>query len=64
MKANHHCTHEARTARFNLPVCRRSAFRRLLKPLLAPPTRLHRYRNLSTKMLENALDELDHKPCT
>lgn len=63
MKGRHQCTREGRTERFNLPVCRHSTFRRVVGSLLAPPTRLHRYRTLSTKMLENALDELDRKPC-
>ena len=64
MKAHHHCTREGRTERFNLPVCRYSTFRCLMETLIAPPTRLHRYRNLSTKMLENALDDLDCGKCT
>ncbi len=64
MKAPHQCTREGRTERFNLPVCRHSTFRRLLDSLLAPPTRLHRYRNLSTRMLESTLDEKDCGPCT
>lgn len=63
MRAHDNCQHEGRTARFNLPVCRRSRFRVLLDSILEPPTRLHRYRNLSTRMLESALDELDGGLC-
>ena len=64
MKADRQCTHEGRTPRFNLPVCRRSMFRRLLDPLLAPPARIHRYRHLSVRMLEDTLDNMDCKRCT
>jgi len=63
MRARHQYEKEIRTARFNLPVCRRSTFRRLLDTFLAPPTHLHRYRNLSTRMLENTLDEVDCGRC-
>ena len=64
MKARHQCRGEARTARFNLPVRRSSKFRRLLASLVAPPTRVHRYRNLSAGMLEDTLEKLDGKRCT
>lgn len=64
MKAQHQCTHEGRTARHNLPVCHRSKFRMLLDPFLAAPTRLHRYRTLSVRMLENSLDKMDQGRCT
>jgi hypothetical protein len=63
MKARHKYTHEGRTARFNLPVSRRSKFLRLLDSLLAPPARIHRYRHLSVRMLEDTLDNVDCKPC-
>jgi len=63
MKAHHQCTREGRTPRFNLPVCRHSAFRRLLEPFIAPPTRLHRYRTMSVRMLENTLDKIDDGRC-
>jgi hypothetical protein len=62
MKARHQCI-EGRTARFNLPVCRRSRLRLLTDLLLAPPLRLHRYRNLTTKMVENTLDNADRGRC-
>jgi len=55
---------EGRTERFNLPVSRHSTFRRLFNSLLAPQMRLHRYRTLSTRILESALDEKDCGQCT
>ena len=63
MRTRHPRTREARTERFNLPVSRYSAVRYLLETLVAPPTRLHRYRNMSAKLLENALDDLDCGKC-
>ena len=63
MKARHQCTREGRTARFNLPVCHHSRFRRLLEPFIAPPTRLHRYRTMSVRMLENMLERMDDGRC-
>lgn len=65
MNTRHQCKYEGRTARFNLPVCRRrSKLRLLLDALLEPPTRLHRYRNLSTRVLEDAFDKMDCGRCT
>ena len=61
MKTRHQCTREDR---FNLPVRRCSKLRPLLDLLLAPPARLHRYRNLSTRMLENTLEQTDRGRCT
>ena len=63
MKARHEHIGEARTARFNIPVHGGSKLRRMLASLIAPPTRIHRYRNLSAGMLENTLEKLDGKPC-
>lgn len=63
MKNADQCTHEGRTPRLNMPVCHHSKWRRLLEPFIAPPTRLHRYRNLSVRALENTLDDLDCKKC-
>ena len=64
MKARHEFTSEGRTERFNLPVSRDSKLWRLFGSLIAPPTRVHRYRNLSAEILEDALENLDGKPCT
>jgi CubicO group peptidase (beta-lactamase class C family) len=63
MKARHEHLGEARTARFNIPVQNGSKLRRMLSSLIAPPTRIHRYRNLSAEILEDALEKLDGKPC-
>lgn len=63
MKAQHQCAQEGRTARYNLPVCHHSTFRRLLEPFIAPPTRLHRYRTTSVRMLESSLDKMDNGRC-
>ena len=64
MKARQKCTSEGRTERFNLPVCRDSKLRRLFASLIAPPIRVHRYRNLSAEILEDTLKKLDGKRCT
>ena len=64
MKARHEFTSEGRTERFNLPVSRDSKLLRLFGSLIAPPTRVHRYRNLSAEILEDTLENLDGKPCT
>jgi hypothetical protein len=63
MKARHERIGEARTARFNIPVQNGSKLRRMLSSLLAPPTRIHRYRNLSAVILEDTLEKLDARPC-
>jgi len=63
MNACHQCPPEFRTARFNLPVCHRSMLRRLIHRLVAPSLRLHRYRNLSTRALEDSLEKMDGGLC-
>ena len=63
MKAQPKCTREGRTPRFNLSVCHRSKLRRLLEPFIAPPTRLHRYRTMSVRMIEDTLDKIDKGRC-
>jgi len=63
MKSRDQNMREGRTPRFNLPVRHSSKFWRLLDPLLAPPARIHRYRHLSVRMLEDTLDSLDCKQC-
>ena len=63
MNARHQYRHEGRTARFNLPVSRPSKLLRLLDSLLAPPARIHRYRHLSVRMLEDTLDTVDRQRC-
>ncbi|MDJ0699208.1 MAG: hypothetical protein QNJ07_05080 [Woeseiaceae bacterium] len=63
MRTRHQCPREIRTARFNVPVRHRSTVRRLLDQLIAPAMRLHQYRNLSTGILENALDKMESRRC-
>ena len=63
MTACHQCPQEVRTARFNIPVCHRSLPRRLFDRLVAPSLRLHRYRNLSARILEDSLDRMDGRRC-
>ena len=63
MKTRHERIGEARTARFNIPVQNGSKLRRMLRSLIAPPTRIHRYRVLSAGMLEDTLDRLDSERC-
>jgi len=55
-------TQESRTSRYNLSVRHPSKWR-LIDTLLASPMRLHRYRLLSRKMLENAAHEIDRGRC-
>ena len=50
---------ESRSPRFNLPVQHPSKWRLVLERVLASPMRLHRYRALSVRMLEETLDTID-----
>ncbi len=54
---------ESRTARFNLPVRHPPLWRFLLQQLVSPVLRLHRLRNLSTRMIEDAMNDLDQDHC-
>ena len=63
MNVCHQCPQEVRTARFNIPVSFRSLPRRMLDRLVAPSLRLHRYRNLSARILQDSLDTLDGRRC-
>jgi hypothetical protein len=47
---------ESRTSRYNFPVHHPSKWR-LIEKLLASPMRLHRYRTLSHRMLEDVARE-------
>jgi len=55
-------TQESRTSRYNLSVRHPSKWR-LIDTLLATPMRLHRYRKLSHRMLEDATREIDRGRC-
>jgi len=61
--ARHVEMREGRTARFNLPVRHPALWRFLLDQLLSPATRIHRYRNLSARMLEDTMREMGDGRC-
>jgi len=54
---------ESRSPRFNVPVRHPSKWSLLFEHLLASPMRLHRYRHMSIRMLEDTIDTLDHGAC-
>jgi hypothetical protein len=54
---------ESRSPRFNLPVQHPSKWSLVLERLLAAPMRLHRYRTLSVRMLEDTIDTIDRGKC-
>ena len=53
----------SRSPRFNIPVRHPSKWSLLLECALASPMRLHRYRNLSIRMLEDTIDTIDGGTC-
>jgi len=54
---------ESRSPRFNVPVRHPSKWSLLLERLLASPMRIHRYRQMSVRMLEHTVDKLDCGNC-
>ncbi len=60
-----HCSvpQTSRSPRFNLPVSHPSRWHILLDQLLASPMRLHRYRDLSRRIVENTMVEKDCGSC-
>ena len=71
MQSRNHCANtldfhaaiqESRTSRFNVQVSHPSKWNLLLDQFLASPMRLHRYRSLTTRMLENSIDKIDCGP--
>ena len=54
---------ESRSPRFNVPVRHPSKWSLLFERLLASPMRLHRYRHISSRMLEDTIDTLDRGAC-
>ncbi len=63
MNATCDCNFESRTQRFNLPVRHPSRWQLIAEALLASPMRLHRYRHLSARMLEDTIDRHDRRSC-
>ena len=57
MNSKNHCNIESRSARFNLPVQHPSRWSTLVDRILASPMRIHRYRDLSRRIAEDALCE-------
>ncbi len=57
------CTQELHAAPLDSPTTHRSTWRRLLDQLVAPSIRMHRYRMLSSIMLEDTLGKVDNKKC-
>ncbi len=56
-------TRQYRTARFNLPIRAPGVWRFLFDQLITPAMRLHRFRTKSTRMIEEALDQVDGRRC-
>ena len=61
--ANAASCHESRTPRFNLPVLHPAPWRFIADVVLSSPLRLHRMRNLTVRLVEDTLDELDRRHC-
>ena len=59
MNTINQCQQESRSPRFNLPVYHPPKWRVLLAPLLSSPMRLHRYRDLSRRIVEDTLTAKD-----
>ena len=55
MKSKNKLLRDSRTARFDLPVRHPPLWRFLLDLLAGPAVRLHRYRRLSERMLDDSL---------
>jgi len=58
-----HELQDSRSSRFNLPVQHPSKLSLVLERVLASPLRLHRYRSLSVRMLEDTIDRMDSRNC-
>ena len=54
---------ESRSERFNLPVRHPAKWRFLMDLLLSSPMRIHRYRNLTTRMFEDTMNDVDCGSC-
>jgi len=62
MNTPNESTQESRTSRYNISVRHPSKWR-LIEKLLASPMRLHRYRTLSHRMLEDVAREKRFGEC-
>ena len=59
-----HPLYESRSARCNATVKHPARWRLIAELLLGPASRVHRYRDLSRRMMEDAIDNYDgRKPC-
>ncbi len=54
---------ESRSERFNLAVHHPAKWRFLMDLLLSSPMRIHRYRNLTTRMFEDTMNDVDCGSC-
>lgn len=63
MNSKNHCNIEGRSARFNLPVQYPSRWSVLVDRILASPMRIHRYRDLSRRIVEDVLYEKYCRRC-
>jgi hypothetical protein len=54
---------DSHTSRFNLPVRHPALWRFLRDQLLSPAIRVHRFRNLSARMFEDTMSEIDGSHC-
>ena len=60
-----HSLHESRSARCNATVNHPARWRLITDTLFSSANRVHRYRDLSRRILEDALDSYHgRKPCT
>ena len=62
-RPDHDHWQESRTARFDLPVRHPAKWRFLLDQLTSSSIRLHRYRNLSARILEDTIEDMDCRRC-
>lgn len=63
MNSKNHRKIESRSARFNLPVQHPSRWSVLVDRILASPMRIHRYRDLSRRIVEDVLYEKYCRRC-
>jgi len=59
MNSQNKCCQQSRSPRFNVPVQGPSRWSLLLDQLLASPRRIHSYRDLGRRMVEDAMRKQD-----